>query len=412
MFKPEQIAAFADKNKALIFGLFLSTTILRFAIGNLFLIALAVLFFSQVFWQKKILIKQYSFPLMAYFFWGVASIIWTTSYSNTLNGIGIALPLILVPLLSAQYADFVSEEIKKTIRVFSLGLLFYLSVCLVKAGFKYLQDKQLIHFFYHDLVSIFDNNAIYISLAVAACILLVFSWPEKKRTDYLLLFSLIVFLFLLSSKNIIITTFFLLGLSLVKNKRTLKTGMIVSALFGLIFLLILFSDNPIKHRFLDESHLNLQQVLTGKDFYEYKFSGLEIRLFQWRLMGEMISQGQIGFWGLGLHNVDYLSEQYFSYYNAYKGYFQINFHNQYLQTFGEMGFVGLFLLLGIFIYAIYKSVQQREVHKLYLSFLFMSAFFTESFLNRQKGIFLFAIFYCLLFMNSQSAQRKHFKIDL
>jgi O-antigen ligase len=412
MFKEQELTAFADKNKAVIWGLFLSTIIFRFAVGNLSLAVLALVFFAQVLANKSIRVKAYIFPLVGYFLFGVVSLIWTTNYHNTFTGIGISLPLLLIPFFSAQYADFEPKEIKKAVKIFSISLLFYMLICLLVAGFRYVQDQQTTHFFYHDLVSVFDNNAIYVSLAVAACILYLLTNAEKKRFDYLILFCLILFLLLLSSKNIIITTFCLIGLSVFKSQRALKSSLVISVLFGLAFMIVLLSDNPIKQRFVAETHLNVAQVLKGQDFYDYKFSGLEIRLFQWRIMGEMISQGQLGFWGLGLHNVDYLLEQYFSYYNAYKGYFQINFHNQYLQTFGEIGIGGLFLLLGVFGYLIYQSFKQKEAYKLYFCLLFMSAFFTESFLNRQKGIFLFAAFFCLQFMSCQSAYNKRFKINL
>ncbi len=136
--------------------------------------------------------------------------------------------------------------------------------------------------------------------------------------------------------------------------------------------------------------------MTGQDFYDYKFNGIEVRLFQWRLMGEMISNHQVGILGLGLHNVDYLLAQYFSYYNLYKGYFQINFHNQFLQTTGEIGFIGLGLLLSIFARAIYVAIKSRNRYETFFVLLFLSSFFTESFLSRQKGVILFATLVSLI----------------
>lgn len=412
MFQAQQITAFANKNKSVIWGLFLATTIFRFALGNLFLVLMSVLFLAQLYHQKKLQIAFYFLPLVAYFVFGAISILWTTNYQHTIKGISIALPLLLIPFFSAQYTDFKPEEFKKTIRIFSLCLLAYLLVCFLIAGYKCIQDGQMVHFFYHDLVSIFDNNAIYVSLAVAVCILFIFSWSDKTKTDYYQLFFLILFLFLLSSKNIIITTFFLILGSLLVRAKVLKKSIVVSVFTLAVLGLIVFTNNPIKTRFLDESHFNLHKVLTSQDFYDYSFSGLEVRIFQWRLMGEMIAHGQIGFWGLGLHNVDYLTEQYFSYYNAYKGYFQINFHNQYLQTFGEIGFIGLLLLLSIFLYVIYTAKAQRTSYKICLALLFFSAFLTESFLNRQKGVFLFAMVYCLLFMSDSYISKKNIKIPL
>jgi O-antigen ligase len=200
----------------------------------------------------------------------------------------------------------------------------------------------------------------------------------------------------LASKNLIITTFLLIGLSSFKNKIKFKTGVIISVVLMLTALMIVFIENPLKLRFQEELNLNPHHVLTGQDFYDYKFNGMEVRLFQWRLMGEMINNHQVGILGLGLHNVDYLLAQYFSYYNLYKGYFQINFHNQFLQTIGEIGFIGLVLLLTIFARAIYIAIKSKNTYETFLVLLFLSSFFTESFLSRQKGVIFFATLVSLI----------------
>lgn len=406
MFKGEKIIAFTDKNKSIILGLFLCTTIFKHAIANIFLAILIVLFFLNWVYKKSIFFNKSILLISLYFLWGASSLIWTTDFSNTIRGIGITLPLLLIPILISQYSNFRTDDLRKTIKVFSIGLLSYMLICLLNAGLLFIKDKHFSHFFYHDLVSLFDNNAIYISLAVATCILFIFNLPTKKNIDYLILFFLGVFLLLLASKNLIVTTFLLTVLSLFKSKNTLKTGAIISTVLMLIVLMVMFIENPIKDRFQDELNLNLYYVLNGQDFYDYKFNGIEVRLFQWRLMGEMIMNNQIGIFGLGLHNIDYLLSQYFNYYNLYKGYFQINFHNQYLQTLGEIGFIGLALLLSIFIHTIYNAIKYGNHYKMLFVLLFLASFFTESFLSRQKGVFLFATIYSLLFIHNNLIENK------
>ena len=396
MHSREKIIAFVDKKKPLIWGLFLATIIFRFAFANFFLVILSVLFIIQISHNKRINFYKSFLPIAAYFLWGAFSLFWTTNFANTIKGIGMTLPLVLLPLLISQYSNFGIDELKKTIRTFGVCLLFYFAFCSINACFLFLQDKQYSHFFYHSLVAIFDNNAIYISLAVALCILFLFNFPQKKRVDFLMLFLLGIFLLVLASKNIIITTALLIALSSIKHTLNLRSSIGIISIISVVVLLVTFSNNPIKERFLNEVHLNIHHVLTGQDFYNYKFSGLEVRIFQWRLMGEMITNNQIGILGLGLHNVNYLLDQYFSYYNLYKGYFHINFHNQYLQTLGEIGFVGLALLLLIFLSLVFKAIRSRSKYEILFVLLFMASFFTESFLSRQKGVLLFATVFSLV----------------
>ena len=204
-----------------------------------------------------------------------------------------------------------------------------------------------------------------------------------------------VFLLLLSSKNIIITTLILIFVSIFTNKKHIRKATIVFSIIVALLLFLIFIGNPIKARFLSELNFNAQYILTGQDFYDYNFSGFEIRLFQWRILVEMIINNQVGFLGLGLHNVNYLLDQYFSYYNLYKGYFYINFHNQFLQTLGELGIIGLLILLNVFRVFISKSFLNKNKIEIMFTLLFVIAFLTESYLSRQKGVFLFATLYGL-----------------
>jgi O-antigen ligase len=113
-------------------------------------------------------------------------------------------------------------------------------------------------------------------------------------------------------------------------------------------------------------------------------------------MNEMIVNNQVGLLGLGLNNVNYLIEQYFNYYNLYKGYFHLNFHNQYFQTIGELGFIGLLLLLVIYFISFYYALIKNNIFQIVIIILFFAAFFTESFLSRQKGVFLFVTIFSIM----------------
>ena len=409
MYKGEKMIAFIEKNKPIIWGLFLSTIIFKYAVGNIFLAILFLLFIFQWIQNKKIIFNSSLLPIAIYFLWGIVSLFWTTDFSNTIKGISSTLPLIIIPLLISQYSEFKIDDLRKSIRIFSISLLLYFLGCFVNASFLFLGDKLYTHFFYHDLVSVFNNNAIYISLAVAICVLFNFCFKKKTISDYFIISLLGVFLLLLSSKNIIITTYLLILWPIFTNKGNRNGFYIILFTISLVILFLTISNNPIKERFLNELNFNLNYIWHGQDFYNYTFSGFEIRFFQWRLMKEMIENNQMSIFGLGLNNVNYLLEQYFSYYNLYKGYFYINFHNQYLQTLGELGYVGLALLLNIFVGSIYSAFKNKNKYQMVFILLFMTAFFTESFLSRQKGVFLFAIIYSLVFALS-SNRKKYLKL--
>lgn len=392
----KKIIDFTDKNKSFIWGLFLSTIIFKFAVANVFLGILILIFIIQFGQSRKIILQKSLFPFLVYFLWGLLSLLWTTDLLKTIKGIEVTAPFIVIPILISQYSDFDINDLTKTIKVFGTALLLYFFICLVNASLLFLNDGQINHFFYHKLTSVNDNNAIYISLAVAICILINFNLPIKTIKDYLLIIVLSVFLLLLSSKNIIITTFSLIVLSMFMSKKNIKNAALSLLTPLLLFLCIMLYDNPIKERFLKELNIDLSFVLHGQDFYNYHFSGFEVRLFQYRIMNEMILNNQVGLIGLGLNNVNYLIEQYFNYYNLYKGYFHLNFHNQYFQTTGELGFIGLLLLLVIYFNFFYCALKKNNTYIIVIVILFLAAFFTESFLSRQKGVFLFVTIFSVM----------------
>ena len=77
-----------------------------------------------------------------------------------------------------------------------------------------------------------------------------------------------------------------------------------------------------------------------------------------------------------------------------KGY---NYHSQYFQTISAVGILGLFLLLCSLLLPIYKLGYRKRKYLLsaFLIMFFIS-FISESFLEREAGVILYAFFSSLL----------------
>lgn len=399
MLRGEKLIEKIDENKPVIWGVFLSTQILGHAIGSISLAILSALFLLTVMVRKKIILKKYFFPLLVYFLWGVLSLLWTTYPPNTLSGIGSTIAFLLIPMVVSQQSNFTSGDLKKTVNIFSIALIIYFFVSLIKSFFLYLEDADINHFFYHDLVSIFRNSAIYISLFTGICILIKINLPNKTVFDKIIIVILSIFLLLLASKNLIISTVFLSVFSFVffmRKRRSLKSGLIISSIVLLIAVCFMVFDNPVKQRFVDETTTNIEEVWQREDFSDFAYNGSNLRLFQWRVVSEMIENGQINMLGLGLNNINYLTDQYFHYYNLYEGYMLVNFHNQYLQTLGELGFIGLVILILTLFYLLYKAIKSKNKFLFLFTVLMLLCFLTESYFCRQKGVLFFSVFYSIL----------------
>ena len=141
-----------------------------------------------------------------------------------------------------------------------------------------------------------------------------------------------------------------------------------------------------------------KESFTGNDY----FPGSAFRVFQTRVFYELMQENNVFFTGFGLGASQIkieektLNYQLYSGDEKHEGYQKKNFHNQYLQTFGEVGFIGFFIFLVMILYSIKISIKKKNFVLFASIILFSFVFITESFLDRQRGVLFFMTMYCLL----------------
>jgi hypothetical protein len=164
--------------------------------------------------------------------------------------------------------------------------------------------------------------------------------------------------------------------------------------------------NPVKGRFQeiasnDYSVMNRER-LSEKD---YQFNGLTIRLAFLRFGKEILDQE--GHWlsGTGIGDTQDALNQKFLEHHLYMGdpsindpgYWNYNFHNQYLQTLVQLGLGGLIILLVVVLVPFFiKTFTYKSLFLLFNS-IFGCFMLTESALEAQHGIVYF-VFFSVLFM--------------
>ena len=122
------------------------------------------------------------------------------------------------------------------------------------------------------------------------------------------------------------------------------------------------------------------------------WTGTSFRLFQLRLLKEQIEEDNIFWKGFGLFASRVDLEKKHKSYNTYKGFYTYNYHNQYAQIMAESGIIG-FLILIIFLFLNFKNAYLSLNYTfIYISFILIVTFFTESFLWVQRGLIFTTIF--------------------
>ncbi|TWP29039.1 O-antigen ligase domain-containing protein [Apibacter muscae] len=388
---------------AIFYGLFLGSLIPGFALSNVMLILLGIGSIYFCVKNKKIKYDKNYIPLLLYFLWAVLSLFWTIDEHQTVKGISKLIGFCLIPLFISQYPTIKKENIFIIFRTLSLCLLIYFGVSIIKAYKLYSLDHNIDHFFYHDLSLIFENNAIYISVFTSFALLGSINLAKKNIYDYIIILFLLIYLILLSSKNIIFTTFLIQLLIIIffnktrKQKLFIIISLLVTAIF---FITLIFLDSPLKNRYLEENKSNYKQIFKDNSFKDYYFGGTTLRLLEFRIGIEMFSKENIGIKGLGLSSAQKLLDDYYNHYEVprYKTY---NFHNQYMQTCIELGIIGGILLFIMLIYPLVKSIKRHNLFLFSFVIIMILLFFTESFLNRQKGILFFTFAYSILFKSQK-----------
>lgn len=347
------------------------------------------------------------FPIILFCIGGI-SIFWSTNTDESVKALSKVLALVIVPIIFMLIPPISNQQVRKVCNIFGYSITIFMLFCLIKAFLKFLPEQQSNWFLYHNLVSL-KVNAIYASVFVSFSFLVLISKKSKKWFDYIALITLFLSLVLLSSKNLIVITLFISILYLFNNyNKFSKKHLFIILSIGI--LVAITTGNYIFNRFYaeledtrdntiiedDVINVSLHNALYQQNFDEnYYFSGTAIRVYQYRLLKEFIQEDHIFWTGFGLNAAqDKIKEKQVE--RSLSKYFgELNFHNQYLQTFAELGFIGFCIIMCSVFINLYQAIRTKNFMHLSFALITISFFVTESALNRQRGIMFFILLYCL-----------------
>lgn len=377
-------------------------------------------------------------PILLYILM-LCSFFWTIDVSATQKAIPKEVFLLLIPVLFAVIPQFNQLQINKINKYYAYGFVVFAVFFILRAVIRFIVIKDAAVFFYHqdqdkDLGLIpKDLNAIHFSVFSILAYVYFLACELKSSWQKISMSILLVFILLLSSKNIIlvtiiITVIYLFYFAKSANRMRLRNLIV----FSFIIISMVFFGR-IKKRFAAEfqshtakslSHDVIEGVPGGVHYvsvYEAwnqdkftpndYFPGTAFRVYQARLFFEFLSEEPIFWNGFGLNASFKKLDEKGQKYNIYQGtgnddgYQNKNFHNQYIQNFSELGIFGFLILVIMMFISLKRSVYNKNFIHFAFSIVMISVFLTESFLWRQRGVVFFIIFYCL-FMFRNTTQSK------
>ena len=366
--------------------------------------------------------KYLIFPIALYLLM-LLSFTWSIDKERTIAAISKELPLLLFPICFLLFRSFSEPEKHKIIKGFSYGMVAFSLFYLIKAAIRFFISQDTSVFFYHELVTK-DVNAIHVSVYMAVSFFYFLVKPIKTKFDKLALAILFLMVFLLSSKNIVVVFLGLLGFYYLFFSKTAKKLRLRNLILILVLLFSLPFIGKVKERFKQEYetimtdssvndviskgsekvyNVSIKQAWTNETFKSNDFfPGTAFRVYQFRIFIEFMQEEAIFWSGFGLDaSYSKIEEKGVQYHlflgdENQEGYQKMNFHNQYIQAFAELGFFGFLLLLIMLALSIRNAIDSKNYLHIAFSVLMISLFFTESFLWRQRGITFFIVMYCIL----------------
>ena len=335
-----------------------------------------------------------TWPLLALWVLSLIGLAWTSQQDYGMNLLIRQLPLLLIPLAFGKVPEVSGPMLRKSTWVFTGSLAVASLLTLVLGWLEFQKTGEYKSLFYHDLSGQIGLSALYLSLfVVMASALLIRQIFESETTRTQLILSGFCLLFflgmlvLLSARASILAWLFLAFFSLIwfwKNpkSRFIKYAIPIVLLIGAAAV---FTVPLLRERFQEAINFENRFSLAGFG------GGTSFRLAKWESAWKCIQAAPL--FGHGTGDVQFVLDQQYK----IEGKFQLldyNAHNQYLQTWLGLGLPGLLLLMASF----FTLIRYSKDRFLALAFsgIWGICIFTESMLQTQKGIYFFALFYCLL----------------
>ncbi|VXC09689.1 O-Antigen ligase [Flavobacterium sp. 9AF] len=369
------------------------------------------------------------------FLWILASFFWSIDSIASIKGVPRQLFLFVIPLFFIFKHEYIIKFKEKVLLKYVFISVLFSFFFLIRAIIRGIYFKTTSVFFFHgDYNNDFglvpkELNAVHVSLFISLAFLLSIQKQKKNKKEIIYSIILLLFLILLNSTIVLFTTFLLcciyyLFFSRSSNRMRLRNLLIFSSLIlGFLFYnkIATFLENEFKnntqkgigHNVINESSIFSNrvtlyeawnnEVFSQKDF----FPAMAFRVYQTRVFNELLQENPIFWKGFGLNASQIKIVEKSKKHNVFQGneemegYQNKNFHNQYLQIFAELGFIGFLLLLSMLYFSLKKAIKFKDFNHISFTILMISLFLTESFLWRQRGVVFFITFYCLFMLQSK-----------
>ncbi|WP_179009479.1 O-antigen ligase family protein [Winogradskyella forsetii] len=350
------------------------------------ILLVAVWLFSGNYSNKLVNLKQKKyqfFSISIWFFMFVIGLIYSDNLNIGLKNIIKNLPLLGIPLVIFSQ-EFSVKKREYIVKWFSVSVICCAIFALIKAGyFTYMNFGN--YFYNQNLAALLNIHTTYYSLFCAVVILYFLYqilFKKNKLNNWLAIFFLLIFMYLLSSRM----GLFALGLGNlpILYRKYGSKSLLAIPIIATVVLGVLFSPN-------------FQKREIGRSEFGTYTPDLGTRLLHWKAVVKSVNDDNIIIGNGSGTDKKHVYESYKKY-NFMEGYeHEYNAHNQFLEYYIYFGLMSV--LVWIFCFWVWIKKIYSEYYSYLLSVLIIIICFmlTESILERQHGIVVFALMLSLAF---------------
>ncbi len=347
--------------------------------------------------------KIYILLFSSLFFVYLLGMIYTNNKDDGWLDVMLKTSFLLFPLTYGIFPSdlFDGKDIRKILNSYVFILFGSTLFCFLNAVLSYQSHSDSSVFYYTKFV--FFQHPSYYGLYVNMGILIILNqWIKEKesmgKSNRILQLTLlpwfVIILFLVQSKAAILTSVFLVLLTIFDVaffRKDIKKGVTILVSFIVIFLAALFIVPNSSDRF-DSATQSLEQ----NEQVENSKESTAARLSLWKIAFKTIAKKPII--GAGTGDVEEVYNQELKTEGFIKdGEMTYNAHSQYLQTAIALGSLGLLILLSIVIFPFISGFRERNLLYLGLAVIISFNILVESMLERQAGVMFFTFFNSFIF---------------
>ena len=332
--------------------------------------------------------KTPMFWMMALFFLHTVSIVYSDSTASAFNDVGMKMSLLAIPILIVL--PKFKLELKDVVILFLLSTLIASFVCYVNAARISLGDPGDNEWYYFkgSYFSFILHRSYFANyLAIGAAISIVYAFKYSKLRWFYVFTAVsnIVTTMLTFSKAGILILIILISIvsywvATKYMKRIYATGAVVIFVVGVVSIISL--SPTLRTRFTQ-----MFDAFGGKSVEapEGEVESTAARMYMWKTAWEVIRENPV----LGVGTSD--SNSAMAQKNRQNGHhaladLKLNAHNQYLNTWVQVGILGLISLLMLFGSAIYLGWKSKSLELILFVLGSSISLVFESFFERQQGL--------------------------